>query len=93
MSLAGLRITELPAASAGPTLWQGRFNGKLNGVMHATTPQGTRSVKPNLPAPSAAASSGKTSPVIRLASSAESSIVSAARATSDRASARILPSS
>ena len=93
VSLAGLSTTELPAASAGPTLWHGRFSGKLNGVMQATTPQGTRSVKPNFLAPWLAASSGSTSPVIRLASSAESSIVSAARDASTSDSPRIFPSS
>ena len=82
VSLAGLRITALPAASAGPTLWQTRLSGKLNGVIAATTPHGTRSVKPSLPAPPGAPSSGSTSPPSRLASSAESSIVSAARLTS-----------
>ena len=46
VSLAGLMITALPAAIAGPTLWQTRLSGKLNGVMAATMPQGTRSVKP-----------------------------------------------
>ena len=62
MSLAGLRITALPAASAGPTLWHTRLSGKLNGVIAATTPHGTRSVKPSLPAPPGAPSSGSTSP-------------------------------
>ena len=93
VSLAGLRITALPAANAGPILWQTRFNGKLKGVIAATTPQGTRSVKPSLPAPPGAPSSGSTSPESRLASSAESSIVSRARETSATPSARILPSS
>src|SRR5207247_685192 len=51
VSLAGLTITALPAARAGPTLWQTRLSGKLNGVMATTTPHGTRNVKPNLPAP------------------------------------------
>ena len=41
--------------------------------MATTTPQGTRSVKPKLPAPAEAPSSGRTSPDRRLASSAESS--------------------
>ncbi len=72
VSLAGFRMTALPAASAGPTLWATRFNGKLKGVMATTTPQGIRSVKPRLPAPAEAPSSGRTSPDSRLASSAES---------------------
>ena len=43
--------TELPAASAGPTLWHTRCSGKLKGLMAATTPQGTLSVNPNRPTP------------------------------------------
>ena len=39
---AGLRTTAQPAASAGPTLWATRFNGKLKGVMAETTPTGQR---------------------------------------------------
>ena len=93
MSLAGLSTTELPAAKAGPTLWQTRLSGKLKGVIAATTPQGTRSVKPSRPAPPGALSSGRTSPDNRLASSAERSSVSAARETSKRPSARVFPSS
>ncbi len=36
----GLRITALPAAIAVVTIHSGTIAGKLNGVMHATTPIG-----------------------------------------------------
>ena len=36
----GLRITALPAAMAVVTIHSGTIAGKLNGVMHATTPTG-----------------------------------------------------
>ena len=45
----GFRTIELPAASAGPTLWATVFNGALNGVMAQMTPSGTRTVKPSRP--------------------------------------------
>ena len=51
VSVAGLMMTELPAAMAGPTLWATRFRGKLKGLMATTTPHGTRMVKPNCPGP------------------------------------------
>ena len=93
VSVAGLRMTLFPAARAGPTLCATRFSGKLNGLIAKTTPQGTRKVKPKrFPAPGAP-SRGTISPAIRFASSAETINVSAARETSKRASARILPSS
>src|ERR1043165_3818950 len=62
VSDAGLMTTELPPASAGPTLWHTRLSGKLNGVIAATTPHGTRSVKPSFFAPVGSASSGTVSP-------------------------------
>ena len=62
VSDAGLTMTVLPAANAGPTLWQTRLSGKLNGAMAATTPQGTRSVKPSFLEPVGSASSGTVSP-------------------------------
>ena len=39
------------ARALGATYHSGTVAGKLNGVMQATTPQGIRIVKPNLPAP------------------------------------------
>ena len=93
VSVAGLSTTAFPAASAGPTLWQTRLSGKLKGLMAATTPHGTRIVRPTLPAPPGAPSSGTVSPCRRLASSAEPMMVSKAREASRRPSARTLPSS
>ena len=40
--VAGRTITALPAASAGPSLWQTVLSGKLNGVIASTTPTGNR---------------------------------------------------
>ena len=93
VSVGGLAITALPAAKAGPTLWQRRFRGKLNGLMATTTPHGTLRVKPNFPCPPEAASRGMVSPRILFASSADSSMVSAARTTSNLDSHRALPDS
>src|SRR5205807_2178881 len=47
VSVAGFTMTLLPAARAGPTLWQTRWRGKLNGLIARTTPHGTRTVNPN----------------------------------------------
>ena len=44
-------VTIETSARAGPTLCKPRFMGKLNGVIATTMPQGTRNVKPSLPAP------------------------------------------
>src|SRR6266446_5956651 len=93
VSVAGLSTTAFPPARAGPTLWQTRLSGKLNGLIATTTPHGTRIVTPNLPRPCAAPSRATVSPCTRLASSADSIIVSTARRASARPSARIFPSS
>ena len=93
VSVAGLIRTELPAASAGPTLCITRFSGKLNGLIAATMPQGTRMVNPNWPDQLGAPSRGTVSPWMRLASSAEPVRVCTARSTSVRPSAMTLPSS
>ena len=93
VSVAGLRTMALPAAKAGPTLWQTRCSGKLNGLMPTTTPQGTRRVKPTLSRTPGAPSSGSTSPPRRLASSADRAMISVARSTSMFASPTGLPSS
>ena len=45
MSDAGLRTTELPAASAGATFQQAMRNEKFHGVIAATTPTGSFEVK------------------------------------------------
>ena len=41
---AGLRMTALPAARAGPTLWVTVLSGELNGVMATTGPTGRNMV-------------------------------------------------
>ena len=49
VSDAGLRTTELPAASAGAIFQQAMRNGKFHGVIAAMTPIGCRSVKSKPP--------------------------------------------
>lgn len=44
----GLRITELPPAIAGPSLWATRLSGSLYGVIAAMIPSGSRLKKPLL---------------------------------------------
>ena len=41
---AGLRMTALPLARAGPTYSTGMFIGKFQGVIATTTPRGWRTV-------------------------------------------------
>ena len=43
----GLRITELPVASAGPSFQQAIISGKFQGTMAATTPTGSRVTRPS----------------------------------------------
>ena len=88
---AGLWTTLLPPASAGPILCIARFSGKLNGVMAAITPSGSRTVMAQWPLPAGDASIGTTSPCNRCASSEENSSVMAERSTSMRASLIGLP--
>src|SRR2546425_12851300 len=45
----GLRMNVLPAAMATGNIQQGTIQGKLNGVMPATTPSGWRSVQLSIP--------------------------------------------
>ncbi|MNZ82183.1 hypothetical protein D3C78_1008760 [compost metagenome] len=42
----GLRITELPVASAGPSFQQDISSGKFHGTMAATTPIASRVTRP-----------------------------------------------
>ena len=93
VSVAGFTMTLLPAARAGPTLWQTRWRGKLNGLIARTTPHGTRTVNPNFLVTPGAPSSGTTSLPSRFASSAERAMISVARVTSNLASPMIFPSS
>ena len=93
MAEAGFSTTGQPAAMAGATLWATRLSGKLNGAMAPTTPTGSRTTTPSLPAPASLASIGTSSPARRRASTAEKVSVSAQRATSARAWAIGLPAS
>ena len=68
--LAGFRMNGQPTASAGAILWAARFKGKLNGVMNAHGPMGTRRVIPSNPAFRAVMSSASCLPPRRVASSA-----------------------
>ena len=90
---AGFSTTGAPAATAGPSLCATRLRGKLNGVMAAITPWGSRTVNPKRPAPASLASMGTTSPVIVRATAAENASVSTHRATSPRACVMGLPAS
>ncbi len=90
---AGLRIAALPAAKAGAILCVTVLSGALNGVIAATIPSGTRSVKPNRPACCGAPASGTTSPARRRASSPESLSVCTERRTSPVASDTVNPAS
>ena len=65
---AGLRMTALPLASAGPTYSTGMFIGKFQGVIATTTPRGWRKVITRL----WGSSTGIVSPVSRRASPAAS---------------------
>ena len=65
---AGLRMTALPLASAGPTYSTGMFIGKFQGVIATTTPRGWRNVITRL----WGSSTGIVSPVSRRASPAAS---------------------
>ena len=50
VSSAGLSTTVLPAASAGASFHDAIVSGKFHGVMSATTPSGSRTVKAMPPA-------------------------------------------
>ena len=60
--LAGRSRIGLPAASAGATLCETRLSGKLNGVMPATGPSGTRRTWATRPSFPGSQSSGTISP-------------------------------
>ena len=82
---AGLSTTPHPAATAGPILCAASVSGKLNGVIAATTPTGTRIVKPRCPAPAGCASSGIPRPANDRASTAEKISVCTQRSASPSA--------
>ena len=50
VSSDGLRITVLPAASAGATFHEAMSSGKFHGVIAATTPTGSFTVSASPPA-------------------------------------------
>ena len=50
VSSAGFSTTVLPAASAGPSFHEAIVSGKFHGVISATTPTGSRTVKACPPA-------------------------------------------
>ena len=77
----------LPAATASGNIHSGIIAGKLNGVIPATTPSGTRTEWLSTLRPTPAT----VSPIIRLGMPAAKSTTSMPRRTSPRASARTLP--
>src|SRR5690606_2562845 len=74
---AGLSTTGQPAAIAGASLWATVLSGKLNGVIAATTPTGSRIARPSRPTPAGVDSVGTTSPPSVRASAAANRNVSA----------------
>ena len=91
--VAGRTMMGSPDANAGATLCETRFSGKLNGVMPATGPSGTRRTYASRPSSPGSQSSATISPTMRLVSSAAILNVNAARSTSMRAVLIGLPAS
>ena len=89
----GLRVIVAPVAIAGAILWAASSTGKLNGVIPTTGESGKRRVIARRPAPTGRASVGRTSPPMRVASSAASRKTKIARSSSTRAWAIGLPAS
>ena len=87
----GLITTGQPAPIAGPSLWAAIRSGKLKAGMPATTPTGSATVMPIRPSAPGIASSGSTSPTVRVAASAQNRRVPTARCTSSRVSRTVLP--
>jgi len=81
----GFKITGQPDAMAGPSLWEARLSGKLNGAIPPTTPAGNHLTSPSLRLPAGVQSSPRYSPPIRRASSAATKKVWMARSTSPKA--------
>src|SRR5690606_42107188 len=80
--LAGLRIKGVPTAMAGPSLWAARFRGKLNGLIKAQGPMGTRVVMPVEVWARALISRGMVAPETRVVSVAAGRAVSVGAVTS-----------
>src|SRR6266540_1763611 len=89
----GFRITGLPAASAGASLWSARLSGKLKGVIAVTGPTGNRRTAQKAPSPRGSMSTGTTSPSNRVASSEASRIVVRPLSSSASAYRRGFPAS
>ena len=87
----GLITTGQPAPMAGPSLCAAISSGKLKAGMAATTPTGSATVRPTRPSAPGMASSGRISPTLRVAASAEKRSVETVRATSSRTSRIVLP--
>src|SRR6478735_7788343 len=85
----GFRITALPAAIAVVTIHSGTIAGKLNGVMHATTPSGCRTWCTSTPP----ATCSEYSPLRWCMRPVQNSTFSRPRATSPIASDTVLPCS
>ena len=83
----GLSTTALPHAMAFGTIQSGTMHGKLNGVMHPTTPIGWRSERTSTPP----ATCGEKSPFSSSGTPHANSMHSRPRCTSPAASARVLP--
>ncbi len=87
VSLAGLRMTALPASRAGKVFQAGIAIGKFQGVMMPTRPSGWRMVMQNL----SGSAEGNVSPSARRPSPAIYFATSMATCTSPRVSRKILP--
>ena len=83
----GLSTTALPHAMAFGTIHSGTMHGKLNGVMHPTTPIGWRSDRTSTPPDTC----GEKSPFRSSGTPHANSMHSRARCTSPAASASVLP--
>ncbi len=83
----GLRTNALPQAMASGNIHSGTMAGKLNGVMPAQTPSGSRVVWPSM----FSAIWGRVSPLVSWATPQANSTTSMPRRTSPRASSRVLP--
>ena len=83
----GLRMKVLPQARANGYIHIGTMPGKLNGVMPAQTPMGSRTVRESMPRDTSLSES----PIIRLGMPQATSTIWMARFISMRASSSVLP--
>ena len=89
----GFSVMVAPHAIAGAILCAARSTGKLNGVIAAIGDSGKRRVSAMRPVPAGATSAGRTSPPMRVASSAASRNTKIARSSSTLAWAIGFPAS